>query len=180
MRKPCTVSAVLFALLLSAAAPQAAEKAPAQVHEFTILHFNDFHGRFEPEEKAKDPLGGAARLATVLNEAEQASARRGCDTFILFGGDAYSGSLISSEFKGQAERRFLNLVGVDAMVPGNHDFDYGESALRESLKASQFLPVCANLHGGMPALRRSSCGSRRVLKQGRPGADGPWRPPPCR
>ena len=112
----------------------------------TILHFNDFHGRFESEEKAKDPLGGAARLATVLRQAEQASAKRGCDTFVLFGGDAYSGTLISSEFKGQGERRFLNLVGVDAMVPGNHDFDYGLEGVRALVKEGAFPVISANIY----------------------------------
>ena len=73
----------------------------------TILHFNDFHGKLEADEKAKGLKGGAARLATVLKKAEEESEKRGCDTYVLFGGDVYSGSLISSEFKGKAERRFL-------------------------------------------------------------------------
>lgn len=112
----------------------------------TILHFNDFHGAFEPDEKATGPSGGAARLVTVLKQAEKESAARGCDTFILFGGDAYSGSLISSEYRGEAERRFLNSAGVDAMVVGNHDFDYGMKGVRALVKESLFPVVSANIY----------------------------------
>lgn len=112
----------------------------------TILHFNDFHGKLEPDDNASGPTGGAARLATVLKKAEKESAARGCDTFILFGGDAYSGSLISSEFKGQAERRFLSQAGVDAMVLGNHDFDYGIEGVRALVKEGSFAVISANVY----------------------------------
>ena len=112
----------------------------------TILHFNDFHGAFEADEKAKGPAGGAARLATVLKKAEKESAKRGCDTYVLFGGDAYSGSLISSEFKGQAERKFLSLAGVDAMVLGNHDFDYGLAGVKALVKEGSFPVISANVY----------------------------------
>ncbi|HPQ82100.1 MAG TPA: metallophosphoesterase, partial [bacterium] len=112
----------------------------------TILHFNDFHGKFEPDENAKGPAGGAARLATVLKKAEKESRKRGCDTYILFGGDVYSGSLISSEFKGKVERRFLNEAGVDAMVLGNHDFDYGLAGVKALVKEGSFPVISANVY----------------------------------
>nr|HPM40980.1 5'-nucleotidase C-terminal domain-containing protein [bacterium] len=112
----------------------------------TILHFNDFHGKFEADENAKGPAGGAARLVSVLRKAEKESAKRGCDTYVLFGGDAYSGSLISSEFKGKAERRFLNFAGVDAMVLGNHDFDYGLAGVKALVKESSFPVISANVY----------------------------------
>src|SRR5699024_5905575 len=58
------------------------------------------------------------------------------DSLLLHGGDVFSGTLYFNEFKGQADLALLNMMDVDAMVFGNHEFDLGgEEGGHESLSA---------------------------------------------
>jgi 2',3'-cyclic-nucleotide 2'-phosphodiesterase (5'-nucleotidase family) len=116
----------------------------AQSQHFTILHFNDLHGHLEAECRNNTCRGGAARIASVVKNIENENAAKGYKTILLFGGDAFSGTLISSEFKGEAEFRFLNSVGVDAMTLGNHEFDFGIAILEKRIQEAQFPVLSAN------------------------------------
>jgi 2',3'-cyclic-nucleotide 2'-phosphodiesterase (5'-nucleotidase family) len=111
----------------------------------TILHFNDIHGHLEEKCTENKCKGGGARIAAIVKQIEKENAAKGWHTFLLFGGDAFSGTLISSEFKGEAEFRFFNLVGVDAMVIGNHEFDFTLPVLEKRIKQAQFPVLSANI-----------------------------------
>ncbi len=111
----------------------------------TILHFNDLHGHLMAD---GDDAGGAARLTTIVREIEAANRARGWATFVLFGGDAFTGTLISSTSTGAAEFDFLNLLGIDAFVIGNHDFDYGLPRTQELIAAAKFPVISANIYIG--------------------------------
>ena len=116
----------------------------AQPKHLTILHFNDLHGHLEAECHNNACRGGAARIASVVKNVERENAPKGYKTILLFGGDAFSGTLISSEFKGEAEFRFFNAVGVDAMTLGNHEFDFGLAILEKRIQEAQFPVLSAN------------------------------------
>ena len=64
--------------------------------------------------------GGVARLAAVVKEV-RASAPH---VLVTHGGDAISPSLLSSFDKGAHMIDLFNQVGFDAMVLGNHEFDF--------------------------------------------------------
>jgi len=113
----------------------------AEPRHLTILHFNDLHGHLEPD----GPRGGAARIATVIRNIEKENSAKGYPTILLFGGDAFSGTLISSEFKGEVEFRALKQLGVKAMVLGNHDFDYSLPLLEKRIGESKLDVVAANV-----------------------------------
>lgn len=113
----------------------------AEPQHVTILHFNDFHGHLEPD----GDRGGAAQIAGIVRAVEQENQAKGVETIVLFGGDAVMGTLVSSEFEGEAEFAFLDELGVDAMTPGNHEFDFGEARFEELATSAAFPVVSANI-----------------------------------
>jgi 2',3'-cyclic-nucleotide 2'-phosphodiesterase (5'-nucleotidase family) len=97
----------------------------------------------------KDGRGGFARLAAVLAEARAAGP-----TLFVHSGDTLSPSLLSGIDKGVHIIDILNRMGVDAMVPGNHEFDFGADVFRARLAEATFPVVSSNLReadGARPA-----------------------------
>jgi len=117
----------------------------AQPRHLTILHFNDIHGHLEAECTVKKCEGGAAKIATLIKQIKAENDANGGKTLVLFGGDAFSGTLISSEFKGRAEFEILDALGVYAMVLGNHEFDFSLPVLKERIDESKVDVLAANV-----------------------------------
>lgn len=59
---------------------------------------------------------------TALNHAREQYG----EGLLLDAGDIFSGTLYFNEFQGQDALEFMNLMGYDAFVPGNHEFDLGD------------------------------------------------------
>lgn len=151
-------SFLTLALLLSCVgAPQT---VPSTRNDTTplslsIFHVNDTHAKLEssltefrvdisPELKAKRTfveLGGFARLWAAVDalRAERPNS------FFLHAGDVFQGTLYFTEFKGKADGDFLNAMGLDAMVIGNHEFDKGPSVLADFIKDAQFPVLACNV-----------------------------------
>jgi 2',3'-cyclic-nucleotide 2'-phosphodiesterase (5'-nucleotidase family) len=53
----------------------------------------------------------------------------------------------SDFFQGASVMALMNLMRFDAMVPGNHEFDYGLAVLRQRLQEARFPVVAANVKG---------------------------------
>jgi 5'-nucleotidase/UDP-sugar diphosphatase len=146
--------------------------APAPA-ELTILYFNDLHGHLVPFTREGDTtrVGGAARMATLVQRVRAENRLRGRPTLLLEGGDIFQGTPLSSVFKGEPDFRFLNMIGLDAMVLGNHEFDFGIEILRQRIQEANFPVLAANvLHeqgGGLLArpyvLRTLSNGVRVAI-----------------
>jgi 2',3'-cyclic-nucleotide 2'-phosphodiesterase (5'-nucleotidase family) len=92
--------------------------------------------------------GGFAKLATVVKE-ERAKG----NAFFLHAGDTISPSLLSGFDKGAHIIDILNHIGVDAMVPGNHEFDLGPDAFRARMAEAKFDVLATNIidGNGLPA-----------------------------
>ena len=71
--------------------------------------------------------GGYAKLASVTRQ-EKAGEKH---SFLIHAGDAYSPSLLSGLDKGKSTVDMLNAVGVDYMVLGNHEWDFGPEIARK-------------------------------------------------
>jgi len=132
--KRLTIALVL--LLLSTSISYASEC------KISILHFNDLHGNLATPKKG---LGGAERLASLIGKIEAENNENGRYTLLLNGGDLISGTPISGMFKGEAEFKFLNLIGTEAMVIGNHEFDFGREALDKNIARADFAILGANI-----------------------------------
>jgi len=131
----------LIAVIVVFASVAACWASPQQV---TILHFNDFHGNLLAPE-AEDELGGIARIATLIEQVRAENDRRGAATFVMIAGDVVQGTPLSTVFRGEAEFAALNGMGIDAMTPGNHEFDYGMPNLNRIAEMAQFPIIAANI-----------------------------------
>lgn len=121
----------------------------------SLIHVNDTHAKLEsnmtelkvdvtPELKSKRTfveLGGFARLWAAV-EALRAEKP---NSFFLHSGDVFQGTLYFTEFQGKADEDFLNAMGLDAMVIGNHEFDKGPSVLAEFIKDAKFPVLACNV-----------------------------------
>ncbi|MFZ5440995.1 MAG: bifunctional metallophosphatase/5'-nucleotidase [Myxococcota bacterium] len=120
----------------------------------TLLHTSDIHSRllpydFNPLKTDTDlglipeagPFGGATRIAAILAR-ERARADR---VLHLDSGDSFQGAPIFNLNLGEVEYRFLSLVGLDAAVIGNHEFDAGSTNFtRQARDAARFPILIAN------------------------------------
>ena len=90
---------------------------------------------------AKKGRGGYAKLATVVKQ-ERAGAKH---SIFVHSGDAYSPSLLAGMLKGAQTVDMLNAVGLDYMVLGNHEWDFGMDVLRERIWESKFPVMASNV-----------------------------------
>ena len=88
---------------------------------------------------ADNGRGGHAKLASVVRQEKVGEKH----SFLVHAGDAYSPSLLSSMDKGKSAVEMMNAVGVDYMVLGNHEWDFGPEITRERVWESNF-PVFAS------------------------------------
>lgn len=109
-----------------------------------ILYVNDFHGRLEPQSApgSKGMVGGAEALATRIDQL-----RKGKKTLLLAGGDMISGPLGVKIVQGKAVIDVMNAMRFDAMVVGNHDFDFGINVLKQRIQDARFPILGANVAG---------------------------------
>jgi len=85
--------------------------------DLVILHFNDVY--HIQATRTTNPVGGADRFYTcVKNQLHD-------QPLILFSGDAFSPSTLSSVTKGSHMPAVLNKVGIHCSMIGNHDLDFG-------------------------------------------------------
>jgi 5'-nucleotidase / UDP-sugar diphosphatase len=119
-----------------------------------ILHSSEHHGVALPLDQAGETrIGGLARRATIVEEVRQ----EGVPVLLVDSGDILIGTALSSWFRGEPDIRAMNLIRYDAMVAGNHDFDYGMDHLRTLVELADFPILCTNLQSERSVLpcRRS-------------------------
>jgi 5'-nucleotidase/UDP-sugar diphosphatase len=156
--KLARLSLVAFLLAGCAATPPAPLK-------LTVLHTNDIHSRLQPvnaqggtcaaADLAQNRcFGGMARIAALIAEQRRAAEAAGRQVVVLDGGDQFQGSLLYTQYKGDAELAVMNMAGYDAMAIGNHEFDDGPENFARFLKGARFPVLSANIDAeAEPALR---------------------------
>ena len=122
-----------------------------QLHRITILFTNDIHGGItEKRAEFLNPefppvLGGGASAATLIKKVKAQAQKEGFTVLTIDAGDIFQGTLVGTLSRGKAVVQYMNRVGYDACVPGNHDFDLGKDNLIELIQASQFPWVSCNI-----------------------------------
>ncbi len=134
VRRVCALWVVLTLAWLLPTMPATGMPVPGDgPFNLTIFHTNDGHGHFLPEPaswtKDKKMVGGMIPLAWHLADQRRTAA---ADIFVD-GGDFMTGNpvcdLEQDGVPGYAIARMMTLLGYDAGVIGNHEFDIGVPAL---------------------------------------------------
>lgn len=126
-------------LLLSVVVPFNLSLAEEQdITTLTIVHTNDTHGRVEEDKYAGM---GFAKIATKVKEIRESSD----NVLVIDAGDTFHGQIIAQLTEGESIVKIMNAIGYDAMVPGNHDFNYGQEKLKQLAELANFPIVSANI-----------------------------------
>lgn len=135
---------VVVILLVLGASPLAAREG-----KIRILHVNDFHGFAEPHRPlgSLELQGGAAYLAAAVKRLRAARP-----SLLLAAGDMIQGDNWANLFQGASVIELMNAMGFNAMVVGNHEFDFGQEVLKKRIRQAVFPILGANVKG-LPGLR---------------------------
>ena len=119
-----------------------------EIKELTILHWNDFHARNQPYKVSKKEstgeqvyyeVGGTGNMFGYLNKY------RTSNSLVLNAGDDFQGTPVSNFTRGKSQIELLNMFRPDALVLGNHEFDYSRYSLDTALKLAKFDVLSANV-----------------------------------
>ncbi len=103
----------------------------------TIVHTNDTHARIQ----SANGIMGFAKISTKVNELRAANP----NLLLVDAGDTFHGQTIATLVQGESIAKVLNAMKYDVMVPGNHDFNYGQDRLLELKGMLNFPMLSANI-----------------------------------
>ena len=103
-----------------------------------ILHTNDMHGRVLYGQNKSLGITAVVALKIKLEQA-------GAQVITLDAGDTFRGTTITNNDQGATMVQLMNIIGYDAMVCGNHDYEYGYEHLVELKKEASFSILGANV-----------------------------------
>ena len=112
------------------------------IKKLTLLHSNDLHGDFLPEEMEDGSLvGGLSMLSGYVKDMKEKEK----NVIYAIAGDMFRGSVIDSEFKGISTIELINIISPDVVTLGNHETDYGVAHLLFIEKCAKFPIINSNL-----------------------------------
>lgn len=103
----------------------------------TILHTNDTHARAVEA----SPAMGFAKVAGIADKYRTENP----NTLLLDAGDAVHGTTFATLVEGESIVKVMNEIGYQAIVPGNHEFNYGSKRLLELADMMNFPMISANV-----------------------------------
>ncbi|MDB4941648.1 MAG: UDP-sugar hydrolase [Labilithrix sp.] len=116
-------------------APRAPSSRAAAGECLSIASWNDLHGQIAPEDAQVDanrvPAGGVLALADRLAEVRGT----GDAVVALDAGDLFTGPIDSTLAEGAPIVDAYNVMGVDAVAIGNHEFDFGPAGYERVVAA---------------------------------------------
>lgn len=120
------VIAILFMLFLSSCGNNNHPILDSD-RDIKIYYINDTHGAFKRQNTETNyNEAGMAYISQYLKEKKNSDP---LNTLIISGGDMFQGGFESNATFGEIMVDAMNEIGFDAMVLGNHEFDWGEDKL---------------------------------------------------
>ncbi len=110
----------------------------------TTLVTADIHGHISPYKPsgAKYFIGGMAKMVEYVKNMRE----RQSNLLMLDIGDAPYNTNVANLFEGEPVMRLMNLMGYDAMVLGNHDFDFPFNVMERNSTIANFPFLSANTY----------------------------------
>ncbi|MDH2997886.1 bifunctional UDP-sugar hydrolase/5'-nucleotidase [Pasteurellaceae bacterium LFhippo2] len=113
-----------------------------KTYQFTVLHLNDTHGHFWKNDKSEY---GFAAQKTAIDTVRKEVAEKGGSVLLLHAGDYNTGVPESDMQNARPDVEGLNMLGVDALTLGNHEFDSPLQILDMQEKWATFPMISANV-----------------------------------
>ncbi len=164
--------AILLAIGLGACG--AGEPQKSHGDRVTLLFTNDLESAYDPVEawwrEDLEQIGGVAYLASLVADYRARSE----NVFLFDAGDIFTGSLASAT-RGAISFELLMTMNYDAMVIGNHEFEYGWRELAHQKDRVPFPVLGTNLYyanGGAPFAQRYAIVERGGVRIGVLGVMG--------
>lgn len=114
--------------------------ASSKITHLTILHTNDVHSRIDPfpmDGSVNAGKGGIAARASIIQKIRAKEP----NVLLLDAGDIFQGTPYFNIFKGEPEMKAMQMMGYDAGVMGNHDFDAGIENFVQQLSDHGKFPI---------------------------------------
>ncbi len=116
---------------------------PDREYRLTILHTNDHHGNFMPNKKGEY---GMPAHKTLIDQIRNEVSKNGGHVLLLSGGDINTGIPESDILDAEPDFKAMNIIGYDAMVLGNHEFDKPIDILKKQKTWANFPFLSANVY----------------------------------
>ena len=105
--------------------------------EIVLLHTNDYHGAV----LSSSGRGGLAEIAAFVKAVKAVAP----NVLLVDAGDINTGSAISNMFDAEPDILAYNIMGYDAVVFGNHEFDGTQEKLTKQIEKAKFPFVSSNI-----------------------------------
>ncbi len=125
---------------------------------FDIYTINDLHGKVL--DSADQP--GVDELSTYIENARQ----KGNNVILLSTGDMWQGSWESNLTQGKLMTEWMNAMDFDAMVLGNHEFDWGLEPIQENAELADFPMLAINVYDRATDQRLDYCSPSVLISAG--------------
>ena len=113
----------------------------------TVFYLNDTHGHAWAYNMWHNPhIGGFAYVDSVLQYQRALAILKGQDVLFLHAGDINTGVPESDLLNAVPDIVAMNMMGLDAMAVGNHEFDKPRSVLDMQEKLAKFPFLSANIY----------------------------------
>jgi len=137
LKKKLGITSMFLAALLVLTLAPGTVVAEDVAEEIIFLHTNDEHGVIENFD----------RIAWYNQQLQEEYE----NVFLVSGGDIFSGNPVVDEYvieeenlRGKPIVGLMNMAGYDALVLGNHEFDYGQEVLQDRIDQAEFPAILAN------------------------------------
>ncbi|MES3017087.1 MAG: metallophosphatase [Bacteroidota bacterium] len=111
--------------------------------KLVFLHTNDVHSRIDPfpmDGSRNQGLGGVAGRAALIKRIRGEEK----NVLLLDAGDIFQGTPYFNFYGGELEIKMMSMMGYDAGIMGNHDFDNGIEGFVKQLPHANFPILNAN------------------------------------
>jgi len=115
-------------------------------NHLTILHVNDTHGHaWEYSVYGNPDIGGFAAVSTIVDQVRNEVESCGGEVLVLHAGDYNTGVPESDQLDAAPDIVAMNMIGFDAVVLGNHEFDKSRDVLLKQMDLIDFPVISANI-----------------------------------
>ncbi|MFC3853973.1 bifunctional metallophosphatase/5'-nucleotidase [Salinispirillum marinum] len=138
MQKQWLLTGAAAAILTLSGCAMLAPSDGSGALDLTIIHMNDHHSRLFPNsgtdlmldgERTRVEIGGFPRAVSLIKTLEAQAEH----SVKVHAGDAITGDLYYTLFKGEADAAMMNEACFDVFTLGNHEFDDGDAGLANFL-----------------------------------------------